>query len=82
MISMTNVYPAPSGVQASTRYAVSVDNRPSFTYLTTGPAEAVVHCRPHRLVDQFRCARPVRSPDLPLRQASLRGGGEAVVGQG
>lgn len=34
------IYPAPHGISASPRYAVEVDARPSFTYLTTGPDEA------------------------------------------
>ena len=33
-------YPVPAGIPPSTRYAVTVDGQPSFTYLTTGPAEA------------------------------------------
>jgi hypothetical protein len=34
------LYPAPDGILASDRYAVTIDGRPSFTYLTTGPGEA------------------------------------------
>ncbi len=34
------LYPAPHGIPASSRYAVTVDGQPSFTYVTTGPADA------------------------------------------
>ena len=40
MTDTVTLYPAPAGIAPSDRYAVTVNGRPSFTYLTTGPAKA------------------------------------------
>ncbi len=40
MPNHSRTYPAPAGLAPSTRYAVDIDGQPSFTYQTTGPAEA------------------------------------------
>jgi hypothetical protein len=40
MTDTVTLYPAPAGIAASDRFAVTVNGASSFTYLTTGPAKA------------------------------------------
>jgi len=40
MTDTVTLYPAPAGIAASDRFDVMVNGRPSFTYVTTGPAKA------------------------------------------
>jgi hypothetical protein len=77
MTLRTQLYPAPPGVPASDRYAVTVDGRPSFTYQTTGPAEAEFtagHTASWTSFDLLRgpCELRIRRIGRPVREAVVR----------
>ena len=69
-------YPAPKGIPASPRYAVTVDGQPSFTYLTTGPAEAEFTAGHTASWTGFdipdRCEVRVRRLGKPIGEAVVR----------
>ncbi len=84
-----SLYPAPEGVAASTRYEVWVNDRPSFTHLTTGPAEAEFTAGHTLSYSGFEIRGPVevrvRRPGKPVREVVVRplsAGVEAVVEDG
>ncbi|HEY3397189.1 MAG TPA: hypothetical protein VGM19_05950 [Armatimonadota bacterium] len=76
METTSTTYPAPDGVPASSRYAVTVDGQPSFTYLTTGPAEAEFtagHTSSWTSFDlRGRCEVRIRRLGRPISQAVVR----------
>lgn len=76
MRTNSRTYPAPDGIPASSRYAVTVDGQPSFTHLTTGPAEAEFtagHTASWTSFDlRGRCEVRVRRLGKPIGQAVVR----------
>ena len=76
MNETATLYPAPTGIAASNRYAVTVDGHASFTYLTTGPAEAEFtagHTASWTSFDLLGpCEVRIRRPGRPVSEAVVR----------
>ncbi len=70
------LYPAPAGITPSHRYEVSVNGASSFTYLTTGPAEAEFtagHTASWTSFDVHGpCEIRIRRPNRPVADAVVR----------
>jgi hypothetical protein len=70
------LYPAPDGIASSDRYAVTIDGRASFTYLTTGPAEAAYTAGHTASWTSFDMGAPcevrIRRLSGPVREATVR----------
>jgi len=70
------LYPAPTGLAPSDRYAVTINGMASFTYLTTGPAEAEYAAGHTASWTSFDAGGPcevrIRRLGRPVREAVVR----------
>ena len=82
MNSQVTCYPAPKGIAPSSRYTVTINGMPSFTYLTTGPAQAEFTAGHTASWTSFDLHGPseirIRRSGKPVKTAIIRPGAAGI----